>query len=42
MKTNKAHMLSDKELRNLQMVLLEMLLKIDRVCKKNGISCRRR
>ncbi len=32
MKTNKAHMLSDKELRSLQMVLLEMLLEIDRVC----------
>lgn len=38
MKTNKAHILSDKELRSLQMVLLEMLLELDRVCKKNGIS----
>ncbi|PEM85127.1 LicD family protein [Bacillus wiedmannii] len=38
MKTNKSHMLSDQELRSLQMVLLEMLLEIDRVCKKNGIS----
>lgn len=38
METNKAHMLSDKELRNLQAVLLEMLLEIDRVCKKNGIN----
>jgi len=38
MKTTKAYMLSDKELRSLQMVLLEMLLEIDRVCKKNGIN----
>jgi lipopolysaccharide cholinephosphotransferase len=37
-RTNKAHMLSDKELRRLQMVLLEMLLEVDRVCRKNGIS----
>ena len=34
MKTN----LSDKELRNLQAVPLEMLLEIDRICTKNGIS----
>ncbi|ETW98235.1 MAG: hypothetical protein ETSY1_19575 [Candidatus Entotheonella factor] len=38
MKTSKAHTFSDKELRSLQMVLLEMLLEIDRICKKNGIS----
>jgi hypothetical protein len=29
--------LSDKELRSLQMILLDMLLEIDRICKKNDI-----
>jgi lipopolysaccharide cholinephosphotransferase len=38
MEANKAYTLSDKELRSLQMVLLEMLLEIDRICKKNDIS----
>jgi lipopolysaccharide cholinephosphotransferase len=32
------HLLSQTDLRRLQMVLLEMLLEVDRVCKKNGIQ----
>jgi hypothetical protein len=36
MKTNKAHMLSGKELRSLQMVLLEMLLEFTGFAKKTA------
>ncbi|WP_316163850.1 phosphorylcholine transferase LicD [Bradyrhizobium sp. SZCCHNRI20481] len=38
MKANGAHQYSNEELRSLQMVLLEMLLEIDRVCRKNNIT----
>jgi lipopolysaccharide cholinephosphotransferase len=32
------HILSDKELKSLQAVLLDMLLEVDRLCKKHGIE----
>ena len=35
--TNKQYCLTNSELRQLQLVLLEMLLEIDRICKKNNI-----
>lgn len=38
MKTMIEQMYSDKELRSLQMILLEMLLEIERVCQKNDIN----
>ncbi len=37
MKANQAYTYTDKELQSLQMVLLEMTLEIDRICRKNGI-----
>lgn len=38
MKASKVYVLSENELHNLQMVLLEILIEIDRVCKKNDIK----
>jgi len=35
---NNVHVISDTELRSFQMVLLEMLLEIDKICKKNDIK----
>lgn len=36
--TEQPYPLSDTELRALQSVLLEMLIEVDRVCKKNGVN----
>lgn len=38
MKQEKAYVLSEKELSDIQRIELEMLLEIDRICKKNRIS----
>lgn len=38
MSENKAYTLLPKELRSLQMVLLEMLVEVDRICKKHAIK----
>jgi lipopolysaccharide cholinephosphotransferase len=38
MKPEKAYVLSEKELSDIQRIELEMLLEIDRICKKNNIS----
>jgi len=37
-KTNNAHIFSDEERYNLHVVLLEMLLELDRICRRNNIE----